>query len=354
VRVLAAVTALRRLAGARRRLAPLAPAGAGAATSSTITVVVPARDEEHRIRPLLEVLRRAPGVHEVLVVDDESTDATAAVARELGATVVRGRPLPPWWAGKAWALQQGLERATGDWVVALDADTRPSPLLPLALVSRAERDGWDLVSVGGRFECPTRGAAWLHPAMLTTLVYRFGPSGRDAGDAPGRALANGQCLAARRADLVAAGGLAAVGHQVVEDVALARHLATGGRRVAMLDGASLLTTRMFDDLRSTWRGWGRSLALPGVEPFARQIGGLVVVALAQAAPTVRLLARRADAVDLVLLAARAGTLVGTAGAYERRRPAYWSSPLADVVALAALGLGTARRRGHRWRGRRYP
>ena len=93
----------------------------------SISVVVPARDEAARIGPLLEAIVGAPGVTEVIVVDDESADATAGLAAGAGASVVTGRPLPAGWVGKAWALQQGLDAAVGDWVVTLDADTRPDP-----------------------------------------------------------------------------------------------------------------------------------------------------------------------------------------------------------------------------------
>jgi dolichol-phosphate mannosyltransferase len=142
----------------------------------------------------------------------------------------------------------------------------------------------------------------------------------------------------------------------VEDVALARRLAHSGWNVAMLDGAELLTTRMFDDLDDTWRGWGRSLALPGVEPVWRQVGDVLVVLVAQALPLPRVLTRRADLLDVVLLAARLGTLAGTAQAYERRGGTYWLSPLADLPAVAALAAGVVRPllgRRHEWRGRTY-
>jgi dolichol-phosphate mannosyltransferase len=299
-------------------------------------------------------------VAEVLVVDDESSDDTARIAAAGGARVLTGRPLPDGWAGKAWALQQGIESAAGEWVVTLDADTRPAPELPSAVVARASADSLDLVSVGGRFECPTPGVAWLHPAMLTTLVYRFGPAGYAGRVAPHRQLANGQCMAFRRAQLLAVGGMAPVAGEVVEDVALARHLAEVGWAVAMLDGADLLTTRMFVDLGDTWRGWARSLALPGVEPLPRQLIDLAVLVLAQALPGLRLLTRRADLVDVVLLATRLGTLAGTGSAYElpsrAQQVAYAASPLADPLAVAAVATGVARPlfgRRHIWRGRTY-
>jgi dolichol-phosphate mannosyltransferase len=347
VRSAAAVAVLRNVARAARRQAPVTATTAGV---PTISVVVPARDESARIGPLLAAVVGAPGVDEVVVVDDESSDDTAAVAAAAGARVVRGGPPPPGWAGKAWALQQGLDAATGEWVVMLDADTRPSPALPTALVARALADRLDLITVGGRFDCPTAGLRLLHPALLTTLVYRLPPPGaRDPGPVH-RRFANGQCLAASRQALAAAGGFGAVAHHTVEDVAFVRALAAAGFAVGALDSSDLLTVRMYEDAREAWRGWGRSLAMPGVERPARRAADLVVLALAQAAPMVRVVARRADALDAALLVVRAGTLAGTARAYTRRGPAYWLSPLADVAAVAALARCTLWRPPD-WRGR---
>jgi dolichol-phosphate mannosyltransferase len=354
----AVASAAAQLARARHRTVALAsPADASAAVPTPapehgITVVVPARNEVLRIGPLLAALADAPGVAEVIVVDDQSNDGTAALAGTYGARVISGQPKPNTWAGKAWALQQGVDAASTQWIVTLDADTRPDPWLPVALVARMVADGADLATVAGSFECPTTGSAWLHPAMLTTLVYRFGPpSDRrpSVGDAD-RLLANGQCMAFRRERVA----IADVADQIVEDVALARSVAAAGGDVRMYDGAALLTTRMYESFVDTWRGWGRSLALPGVEWRPRQLAGAAVVLLAQALPLPRLLLRRGDVVDVVALMLRVGTLAGTAAAYDspraRRQAAYWLSPCADLPAAAALLFNVAR--PHQpWRGR---
>jgi len=348
-RIASGVAAIARIARAATVAPPIRPT---LTPVQTIGVVVPARDEAERISPLLDAIVGAPGVTEVIVVDDQSSDTTAAIARAAGATVVAGNPLPDGWAGKAWALQQGIAVSNADWVVTLDADARPDPALPTALVARATAERFDLLTVGGRFECPTPASRWLHPAMLTTLVYRFGPPGSTPGR-PARTMANGQCMTLPRAAFLEAGGMGPVSNEVVEDLALGRHLATDGRRVGFLDASELLTVRMFESFGDVWTGWGRSLALPGIEPRRRQLVDLAIVTLAQVLPIPRLLLRRGDVLDVVLAAARFGTLAGTRSAYERTDAPYWLSPLADPLAAVAIGRGIARRGRQTWRGRTY-
>jgi 4,4'-diaponeurosporenoate glycosyltransferase len=89
-----------------------------------ISVIVPARNEAQRIGPLLcSLLEQTCPPHEVIVVDDQSTDDTAGIARNLGAKVITGKPLPDEWAGKPWACWQGASRASGELLAFLDADT---------------------------------------------------------------------------------------------------------------------------------------------------------------------------------------------------------------------------------------
>lgn len=357
-RAAAGAAALARLARAATAAPPLAPSPDAPVDDAPpdVTVVIPARDEAERIGPCLRGVVGAPGVAEVIVVDDESSDGTAALAASLGARVVAGRPLPPGWVGKPWALQQGLDAAApGGWLVTLDADTAPDPRLPAALVARARADQWDLLTCGARFTLTTRGQRILHPALLATLVYRFGPPGARRPARPDRTLANGQCTVTRTDALRAAGGFAGAADHLTDDVALARHLARAGWRVGFVDAGDLVGVRMHETAAEAWRNWGRSLPMPDVTRPVWQAADLAVVWLAQALPIPRLLAGRGDALDLVLAAARLGTHAGTARAYERtsRGPWWWLAPAADLAVAARL-TGAALRPERTWRGRTYP
>jgi 4,4'-diaponeurosporenoate glycosyltransferase len=90
----------------------------------TVSVVIPARNEEHNLPTLLRSLASQPvKSHQILVVDDGSTDRTAEIAQRLGAEVIPSLPLPDDWRGKPWACHQGAQAATGDLLMFLDADS---------------------------------------------------------------------------------------------------------------------------------------------------------------------------------------------------------------------------------------
>jgi dolichol-phosphate mannosyltransferase len=327
-----------RLSRGRRRRAPLDGRTVPAPPLS-VSVVVPARDEAQRLPACLAALARDQDVAEVLVVDDESADATAAVAAAAGARVLRGAPRPPGWAGKTWALEQGLRAARGEVVVFLDADARPRPGLVRALA--AALDGADLVSAGPRFRCP--GA----------LVYRFGPADADGRQPPpSRAMANGQCLVVRRDRLSAAGGWARVRDSVVEDVALAQRLRADGARLAFVDATALLDVEPYASARETWHGWGRSLLAAEETAPGWLAADLAVLWLVMALPLPLAVLRRRP-LDLALLGLRLALLGPLRRNYAPRGAGFWLSPLADLPVAGRLTWSVLRP-GRTWRGRTYP
>lgn len=310
-------------------------------------VVVPARDEERRIGPCVSSLVAQEA--EVVVVDDGSTDRTREVAEAAGATVVDAGTLPDGWAGKAHALHVGLGAVDAPVVVFVDADTRARPGFVAAAVDVL--GDATLVTAGAQLVGAGPGERWLHPSMLTSLVYRLGRPGVVPGRAH-RTLANGQCMVVDRARLVDAGGFEAVRDALLEDLALARSLAARGHEVRFLDATSVLAVEAYGSLREAWRGWGRSLDLAPVTPLGWQALDLAVVWSTMALPIPRVLAGRGDALDAAALLVRAGTLAGTRGAYDRRGLAYLLSPLADAAVAARITVGTLRP-SRSWRGRSY-
>lgn len=335
-----------RIARGALRAEPLGSLEAGD-EPTPVTVIVPARDEVERIGPCLRSLAGSGAT--VVVVDDGSTDGTWQVAEHAGAKVVDAGPLPPGWAGKAHALHVGLEAAGTDVVVSIDADCRVEPgFVPAMAASLGDRT---MISAGTAVAEPDAGGRLVHAAMLATLLYRLGPPGVDARR-PSRTMANGQCMVFDRKAILAAGGFEPVSANLVEDLALARHLAATGHAVAFLDATSIITVEGYGDATATMRGWGRSLSLREVTPVPALIVDLAMVWSAMALPLPRLLRGRGDGIDLAALALRLGVVAATAPAFRHRGVPIALAPLADLPVAAWLTVNAVRP-SRRWRGRDY-
>jgi dolichol-phosphate mannosyltransferase len=350
----------------------ITPAPGGTPPSERLAVVLPVLNEAARLAPCLEgLLAQGPEVAEILVVDGGSSDGTQALVAEFTARDARVRlldasPIPDGWNGKAWGLDYGARRMAADvfWLLTIDADTRPAPGLARALLAYGMRSSEAAYSVAARQEIQGAGEALLHPALLTTLVYRFGPPGR-ATTRVSEAQANGQCFLFRRAPLEAVGGFAAVRESICEDVTIARLLVSKGYAVGFYEAGDLIRTRMYAGWRDTWRNWTRSLPMRDRFFGLASFTGLLEVTFVQALAPLTLLAllalRRPPsppgplrlaslAVTGALTALRLGTLAGTARAYTRRPWTYWLSPLCDLPVALRLWQ-SALRRTHTWRGR---
>jgi dolichol-phosphate mannosyltransferase len=339
------------------QVVPAAPAPA------SLTVIVPVLDEEARIAPCLHGLLTADAsVAEILIVDGGSRDGTIARVRALVGDDARFRiidaaPVPDGWNGKAWGLAVGLRAATTTWVATIDADVRPRGGLFSALIAHAERRGVEALSVATRQELADPWQAIAHPAMLTTLIYRFGIPGREATRVAD-VQANGQCFLARRSLLIEQAAFDRARTSRCEDVTVARALVAAGIPVGFYEAGDLVSVRMHDSWRETWTNWPRSLTLR--DAYARYGGwfGLTEIAVVQALPlplAIALGLAHATASPLFTVAAilaivRLGVLAGSARAYEQRPWTYWLAPLADVPVVVAL-VAASLRRTHVWRGR---
>ncbi len=371
LQVVAAAVLLVRLLPGRRRLPPAPPVDDRSADRARVSVVVATLNEAERIGPCLAGLaRQGATMREVLIVDSRSTDGTAALVADAGRRdprfrVVSDDPLPPGWVGKVWALQHGLSEVSGEWVLGIDADTEPLPGMVAGVLAAAEREGYDAVSFGPRFAGQVAAERWLQPALLTTLVYRFGAPG--ATVAPDRVMANGQCFLARRDVLLRHGGYSAARASWADDVTLARHLARGGASVGFLDGSRLIIVRAYRSAGEMWREWGRSIDVTDGTTIGRQWLDVAYLVLVQAAPLPVLLiaaglaargespgpvATAAIVVNAVLLGIRLCFQLALAPSYTVTGPPFWLAPLADPLAVLRIVLSTLRR-PTRWRGRRY-
>jgi hopene-associated glycosyltransferase HpnB len=237
--------------------------------SRGVVAVVPARNEAAVLRETLPALLSQAGLSRVVLVDDRSEDETAALACRIARDspvpleVVAGRPTPRGWAGKPWALAQGVHAAlaTGpEWLWLTDADIHHGPGVLADLLERATADERDLVSVMARLGADSCPAAVLVPAFVYffALLYPFARVARPEG----RPAAAGGCILLRSGALARAGGIPAIAGAVIDDLALARAIRRNGRegggRLWLGYDERVVSRRRDERLRDLWRMIARS------------------------------------------------------------------------------------------------
>lgn len=239
------------------------------ASTPLLSVLVPARNEEKRIRPCLETLAdsKYPNL-EILVLDDHSSDGTADLVQKMaqGDPRIRlrsGRDLPAGWTGKAWACHQLAREARGEFLVFVDADTRFSDITLSQTVALAMNKKADLISLWPFLEAKTWSEhlviPFVHLFILLYLPHWVGGRSASLG------AANGQFLLFRRTAYEKIRGHESVAGHLVEDIALGRKMRAAGFRVLNHDGTNpgqhlaLVRCRMYDNFRDLWDGFTKNL-----------------------------------------------------------------------------------------------
>jgi 4,4'-diaponeurosporenoate glycosyltransferase len=223
------------------------------------SLVVPARNEEGNMRRLLGSLAgQRVRFHEVIVVDDQSTDRTANVAREMGATVIRPSRRPQGWTGKTWACWSGAALAAGRTLVFMDADLRlePGGVARLRRCASA-RPGLLTVQPYHRTERLYEGLSAIFNIVQVMGVGAFTAFGKRIRPAGGF----GPCIVCDRGDYDAVGGHRAVREHVLEHFALARRFLESGRLVDCRGGRGTVSFRMYPrGPRELVEGWTKAFA----------------------------------------------------------------------------------------------
>jgi hypothetical protein len=327
----------------------LEPSGRGRPPTS---ILVPARDEAHRLPAALRGIRGQQAA-EILVLDDDSADETASVVERAAAVdprvrLVRGAPTPAGWTGKNWACHQLAAQARGELLVFCDADVALAPGALDALWCGMRAQHADVFSVFPRQRTVTIGERLLVP-LIDEVLLAFLPHALLRLPVTAAATANGQLLAFRRAAYTALGGHACVAGELVEDVALARRTRGIGLTLGLALGGDLVGARMYRGYRESVRGFGKSLrAAHGASDLALA-SAVAWHVVAYTLPW--LLARHAEAWRVIAALGLAQRMLVN---LKTGRHALAEAALVPVTPLAALpAYALAFRRTARWKGRRY-
>jgi glycosyltransferase involved in cell wall biosynthesis len=332
-----------------------------AESEPTISAIVPARNEEATIAAAIESLAAQPEITEIFAVNDQSTDGTAAELARLAIRypqlhVIQSEALPDGWVGKNLAVSQGAAKATGDWLLFVDAD---GVLLPAA-VSRALADAktYDAGLVSYSPEQETR--TWYERALIPFIYVRLGHkfSFDEVNDpASPAAAANGQFLMIRREDYERIGGHASVRDEVLEDVALAHMAKQAGIRLHFASGHGIMRVRMYRSFGAMWQGWVKNL-YPLMGRTSRAVGR----ELRSIIPWIPLLLLFLTPMNLILGGLGAAMILGRHASYaaELRRnriPAARALYYVPAVVLYSAALLTSewhyKQGSVSWKGRAY-
>ncbi len=244
----------------------------------TVSVIIPARNEEACLADCLHSLIAQSGLaFEIIVVDDQSTDHTREIAEsfpEEKVSVIQAPPLPAGWTGKNNAVTAGARRARGEWLLFTDADTVHVPGSLAGAVAEAQQNHADLLSYSPEQIAVTFWEMATLPVVFSELARQYPPS-VVSDPASSIAAANGQFILVRREAYEAVGGHAAIAGDILEDVALARAVKRSGRKIRFRYAPDAVRTRMYRNYRELRDGWTKNLGLLFPRP-----GGLAAKTLA--------------------------------------------------------------------------
>ena len=229
----------------------------------SVAVVVPARDEADLIGQTLPSLlaQDYAGPLRVVLVDDASADGTGDAARALADPLGRlavcdGVSRPPGWAGKLWAVAQGVAATDSQWLLLTDADIAHDPRHLASLMAHAERSGSDMVSEMVALNCETAAERALIPAFVYLFQMLY-PFARVNDFQSATAAAAGGTVLIRRATLERIGGIAAIRGALIDDVTLARAVKRGGR-IWLGHSGLARSIRPYPAMGDIWRMVARS------------------------------------------------------------------------------------------------
>ena len=324
-----------------------------------ISVIVPARNEEACLADCLRSLVGQAGpAHEVIVVDDHSTDQTRAIAESFSVRVIAADPLPAGWSGKCNAAWSGAKVAKGKWLLFTDADTVHQPYSIASGLREALDSGAALLSYSPRQEVHSFAERALMPVIFAELAATYRPADVSDPNSPAAA-ANGQYLQIRRDAYDAIGGHAAVATTILEDVELAKRVKQAGYKL-QFRWSDAVSTRMYRSFPHLWEGWTKNLALLFPHPRALALSRLVefiaivgctTVAIWKAAIGEATAAAIGAGIALVLWAAFLQRIRRAHFEWKSNASAFFGLPL---FAVLLFNSDISHKRGSvRWKGRKY-
>ncbi|MFC1919424.1 glycosyltransferase [Chloroflexota bacterium] len=251
-----------------------------------ISVLIPARNEQSNIATCVESFRRQDYPNfEIIVLDDNSSDDTAAIVERMSkidprVRLLRGKPLPKGWAGKPFACHQLASQAKGSWILFTDADTVHAHRVLRSSMAYAFSHKLSLLS-----GFPLQRSVSLSQRMLIPMIYFLVLSWLplwwlQGSDKPKPGFSFGQFLFIRAEDYRETGGHEAVKSRIIEDLWLGYEMWRHGKKQAAVDLSSMVSCQMYQGFGQLWEGYSKwTYSVSCLSPVALGILMLVGVGL---------------------------------------------------------------------------
>ncbi len=238
----------------------------------SISIIIPARDEAENIADLLDSIQaQSLAPHEVIVVDDHSTDDTASISSAHSAHVLPAAALPADWKGKPWACQQGADYASGDWYLFLDADTRLQPDALASLAAAIDATHSNHVISVSPYHTIIKPYEELSAFFNFLMVAGINAFGIGKGSQNNSALF-GQCLLISKDHYQQVGGHQIVKSHILENFHLAENLKALGIKLTCYLGKGTITMRMFPEgFSELWRSWKKAFSTGAAKSAPRAL-----------------------------------------------------------------------------------
>jgi glycosyltransferase involved in cell wall biosynthesis len=333
----------------------------------TVSVIVPARNEETSLEACLESLIAQKNVaFEIILVDDHSTDRTRAIASSFANSqaqpairIVDAGPLPAGWTGKNNAVTAGAKAARGAWLLFTDADTIHLPGSLARSIEEAKRHNAAMLSYSPEQMVKTFCEKSVMPVIFAELAATFRPAEVSNPNSPAAA-ANGQYILITREAYDAVGTHAAIATNLLEDVALARAVKRSGRKILFRYAADAVRTRMYRNFSQLREGWIKNLVLLFPHPVRLATLRALEFILIVAALTIAIASALRGHAKPALASATLFVILCTLFLQRIRRAHFdWDAALLSLLGLPLfsyllLRSARAHAKGNvNWKGRKY-
>ncbi|MCX7878868.1 MAG: glycosyltransferase family 2 protein [Ignavibacteria bacterium] len=228
-----------------------------------VSVLIPARNEEHNIGTVLKsLLNQNYPNYEIIVLDDNSEDKTSEIAQSISnekIKVLRGDPLPEGWTGKNFACYQLYKASRGEYLLFTDADTIHKGNSIRESVTAALREDSDLLTLLPHMIMKTLSEKIIMPMLYFTVITLLPFYFVNRKGFPLFSIGIGPFMLFRRKSYEKIGGHEAVKAEIVEDVSLARNIKKACLKLTVIDGKEFLSVRMYRNLKEIWEGFSKNI-----------------------------------------------------------------------------------------------